>query len=188
MFEKITTAKFVRTLTFNYDDDHQYISNVCRLTKVIDTFRALMKHLAIKYECYTELSYPQKSMGGQISRVHFHGIILFDDEIEFGEFYLSKFHILSKYSIIEVDTIKDNQIWFDYCTKDKSVMQPLIEEYGHDYKMTHDNYNKNNKSYMEDLCYGDVEYSVRFELDHSLDDGIVPPIEIKPKKQKYRRK
>lgn len=115
------------TITINPSDDYQYFGKPDRMTK----FKNFMyeqflswPQFGIHYYFNYELSEPTtnalKSQG--IPRLHLHGIIKFNSNKSIKHFLLNELYKISKYSIYEIDTIKDPQLWCNYCQKQQTVI------------------------------------------------------------------
>lgn len=63
------------------------------------------------YKLYPDLSFPNPLGGGKFPRVHFHGYLKCNDIVSF-------LSVVSTHSFfIEIDTIKDFDVWERYCKK-----------------------------------------------------------------------
>lgn len=119
------------TFTVNPDDKHQYVRRPCRIAMVTADVRELLYTTLgsdYEYELYTEVSKPEQSQEGKITRIHYHGIIRLTP-FQCAEFYVDKMPYLNMWCRIEVDTIKDINKWEEYICKDRHEMEPYCNYY-----------------------------------------------------------
>lgn len=102
------------TITIN-PDDHEQSGRGNRWTIVRTNVMEFMKDYA-KYidelELYSDISHPESIRAGTYPRIHYHGWITFKNIIGF----LTSVDRNLRYSI-EIDTIKDFEVWKPYCKK-----------------------------------------------------------------------
>lgn len=101
-----------RCYTFTYNPEQQYVGDVERLKKVVRHFRNKMNFSCLSYKVYLELS-------GN-GRIHFHGYIKIK---EIKEFYLFAVGTMCAHASTEIDIINDDEIWYDYITKQFHIWQ-----------------------------------------------------------------
>lgn len=102
-------------ITISPSDDHQYWNDDDRLKK----FTTYMKRYMLsrldpfnnKFIFHIELS-PK-------GRLHLHGTISFKSERTIKELFMDSIRFLTVHNQIEIDTIKDPDVWETYCTKQK---------------------------------------------------------------------
>lgn len=100
------------TFTINPCDDHQHwkLDTQSR----IESCRIFMQHQIDQFSsCPTEL-FPEVSCKG---RIHWHGKIVFKNHDDILKFYISHIPNLLYKSLIEIDTIADNDKWNTYIKK-----------------------------------------------------------------------
>lgn len=109
-------------ITINPCDDKQFFNDKERYKK----FREFMSEQLIMFTSHNihytfaiELSEPRNnSKGAKLgSRLHLHGIINFRTNKSVRFFLLQGMTNLCKFSKWDIDTIKDYNIWKDYCNK-----------------------------------------------------------------------
>lgn len=99
------------SLTIAPCDDYQYWNANDRMDKFRSWLRLRLRKLSADIEAHLELS-PR-------GRLHMHGTIRFTSRRGVYNFYLNDIYSLLKTSQVEIDTIKDPKIWYDYCNKQK---------------------------------------------------------------------
>ncbi len=110
------------SITLNPIDKYQFVS---KMGNRFNTFRNFVygEALAIKYkyEWFIEISEPHefKKQGYYGPRLHIHGYMEFRNKKELAEFLLFGYYKLTRWASVDIDTIEDNKIWYDYCTKQK---------------------------------------------------------------------
>lgn len=113
-------------LTMSLDDKHQFIGDPLRISKVTNYYSTLLsnlhKNLGIEYYAYYELSEPRNNMTTyntviRAPRWHIHGILKLKDEETVVNFLSSGYAALSMNAVLEIDSIKDVDIWIDYIQK-----------------------------------------------------------------------
>jgi len=115
------------SMSINPDDQHQYFGKDDRLEKFRNYLHAnllFLKNWHIDYCFHLELSEPtsnEKSKNGP--RLHVHGIIRFRSTLSIKNFLLHGFYKLTRWSMIDIDTISDPDVWYEYCTKQQIIMK-----------------------------------------------------------------
>lgn len=90
-----------------------------------DNFRIYNDYLhsklssTIRYELYQELS--------RNGRIHYHGIIIFDELSAVHDFYANRIYWLQENAIIEIDTCEDEEVWEKYCMKYQHLRECCID-------------------------------------------------------------
>ena len=108
-------------MTISPCDDHQYWREDDRVSK----FQTYMRNYMVKkllpndFIFYIEVS-PQ-------GRLHLHGRLKFKNKKSIMEFYVSTIRFLVLHNQIELDTIKDEDTWNNYITKQKVYNFGIIE-------------------------------------------------------------
>lgn len=120
MVDKLSLPKFVNKvpLTFNINpDDSRQFQSVGGHKRWTDVRRQIMTDLlrflpyVDELDLYPDISFPD-TLGTKYPRVHYHGLIQFNDVVSF----LTNFEGMSHY-MIEIDTIDDKKYWAKYCRK-----------------------------------------------------------------------
>lgn len=121
------------TLNICPDDRHQYFGSKTRSTQfkkyinelVLDVFH----DSKVDYQLHFELSTPIGSFSSDYKgpRWHTHGIIRIRNKKGLFNWLNYILPSLLKDNKIEVDTIADKQVWYDYCHKDEDwqKLQPI---------------------------------------------------------------
>lgn len=122
-------------------------SNKNRLQKFYIHVKDLVnKHLKGQYTMYLELS--TKSVN-----YHYHGEIMFSDEMEIIHFYLG-LPELTRYCTLVVKEIfgeDGNQVWDIYCQKQRSIIEPFCNKHHTPYVLKSDA--KDGATELRDLEY-----------------------------------
>lgn len=107
------------TLTICPQDRYQYFLEPNRFTKCYNHIKSYFATISPKTEYVgcVETSEPYGSVKSTGPRVHFHGQIQFKGRGSLLQFLLVIMPLMLKTAIIEVDTMKDPEIWKQYCTK-----------------------------------------------------------------------
>lgn len=109
--------------TFTYNPEQQYIGDIDRIKKAVRAFKNKMNFACLAYKVYLELS----SNG----RIHFHGYIKIK---EIKEFYLFAVPAMCAHASTEMDTIEDDEVWYNYITKQFHIWQIyLYKDYPPEY-------------------------------------------------------
>lgn len=108
------------SLTINPSDDYQ-----CLKSNALNRFRVFQKNMDIMldklYNYVTDCKlYIEISAQG---RLHMHGTFKIKDILAF---YLIVPYYFSTWCASEMDTIKDPEIWYTYCTKSSEYMKELV--------------------------------------------------------------
>lgn len=90
-----------------------------------DVLRTLRRSVNAQYNICIELS-----RGG---RLHYHGTIKILNIINF---YIQDLPALLEEGMLEIDTIKDDEVWTTYCHKQESLMKPFCKIHGLIYNYT----------------------------------------------------
>lgn len=116
-------------LTIAPQDKYQYVGRVDRFKLcsklLIDTMKELENN-GIEFCLYPELSEPRNINGTIGPRFHVHGVLLTGDTATVKYLLLDGIYKMSKLGIVDIDTIKDHQKWFDYCTKQRPIIKARI--------------------------------------------------------------
>lgn len=119
------------TLTISPNDDYQYFNHKSsdrekNFRESFEEFFTMVDFQGINIYLHPELS-PR-------GRLHFHGTILFKTEKAIKLFYMDAIHVMLRRSQIEMDTIKDAEVWDTYCKKQSKYFDWVIDN-TKDYKM-----------------------------------------------------
>lgn len=125
------------TLTISPNDKLQHFNSINRLRKVTDDVRTLLYNTlgsTLRYELYTEVSYPTEIQNNRGGRIHYHGIIYLTP-VQKAKMYVEYLPKLTNECRIELDTIQDLAIWQSYIIKDKEAMFAYCKEEHVPYKL-----------------------------------------------------
>lgn len=118
--------KVIYTITINTEE--QYEKHVDRVDRVIRYVRHKLDKLCLQYNVYAEVSNPLSPAKHKYPRVHFHGIILFENYTQISKWYNEDFFKMSSMGYFEIDTLGDIKIWHTYCTKEQDIMTKLTKD------------------------------------------------------------
>jgi len=114
-------------VTLNPCDVHQYILKPDRRTKIKTMYREILDTCNCKYHFKLEFSEPRgmrvKDYFGP--RLHFHGIMRFDNKEQVYEFLNKTFHLLCKYGTVDIDICNDLTVWLEYINKQKVIKDKI---------------------------------------------------------------
>lgn len=130
----VLLGKGTYSITICPDDKHQFVNKEDRLQHFIDFVNEQFIHfptVGIHYKLHIELSEPRTILQGQLGpRLHLHGTLTFKSNNSVRNYLLREAYRLSRWSIIEIDTIDNPNIWLKYCTKQAHIMKtPEITNY-----------------------------------------------------------
>lgn len=117
------------SITINPEDSYQFWSEPMkgeRIKKSTNHMRHIMRQ---NPNYHLDLQMETSSLG----RLHWHGTILFKDDNNLLEFFLTFIHDFLTKHVIEIDIITDKEIskkyknWEAYCTKQKRFNFPRLE-------------------------------------------------------------
>lgn len=128
-------------ITIAPNDIHQFTKNDNRaLMSMDDEFRiqrvmgSLWKRLSpfnsyIRYILHVDISEP-RNMNSNLPRIHFHGVIRFDDNRDIRKWLLKILPELNIIGIVDIDTIDDPVFWEKYCKKYDHItgVAPMINK------------------------------------------------------------
>lgn len=93
-------------------------------------FDRLQTEKAIIYDIINTINSPKYALFPELSRtgrLHWHGVIRFNTELEIGIFYFRALPLLLKVANIEIDEVNDLELWKDYMMKGEGYMKALLE-------------------------------------------------------------
>lgn len=120
-------------LTFNPHDTYQFVDSSERFTRFQNLVNELLLDALDKYDIpyvfYIELSEPMEcnylSLG---PRLHIHGTVEFKKSEQVFNFLLSSMYQFTRYGIIKLKEITDEEKWENYCMKQQHIIRtPPIE-------------------------------------------------------------
>lgn len=110
------------SLTINPNDKLQGFSPLLmREIKLHDILNKITNLIPLKYSVQL---YPEISPKG---RLHFHGRIMFSKQRHILQFYLSVIPDILNHATMEMDTIKEPEVWSKYCSK-QSLFHNFLEK------------------------------------------------------------
>lgn len=115
-YEVLTPYEF----TINMHDDYQYPFHELRIMKSMKILRDVLEHNTFLYHFKTELSEPHFGDRKTITRIHFHGVILFRDKSELHLFLLLTMNQLMKIGRICINSFRKD-IWLPYIDKQQWI-------------------------------------------------------------------
>lgn len=118
--------KVIYTITINPEEQHEKQNN--RVDRVIRDTRRKLDKLCLQYNVYAECSSPLSPVKHKFPRIHFHGIILFENYSQISKWYNEDYFKLSELGYFEIDTLGCIQKWHQYCTKEQDIMKHLTKE------------------------------------------------------------
>ncbi len=117
-------------ITINLNDKHQYFGRVERMSLAHSFMYEQLIHykrIGIIIILHTELSEPKNSaLSKNGPRVHFHGTIRFQSNKSVKQFLLLEWYKISRYAVLDIDTINDPSIWDSYCKKQEKIINEDI--------------------------------------------------------------
>lgn len=114
----------VYELTIAPDDKHQFIGKKdTRLKNTVDFFTELLFEMPFNYHLFCEVSHPQFGdiNSHRYARIHWHGIVCFNDEKSISQFLLNDYHKLTSVSRIQFNEYRESE-WDKYCRKQKEYL------------------------------------------------------------------
>lgn len=120
------------SFTFNFSDEYQFFGESkrdLRLDESVYQLYRILKKVAT-FELYPEFSTPQpfkcfNKLGVHSGpRFHLHGTIVFTNV---HRFYLQTFNKLLEVGLWEIDILNDPEVFLNYCTKDREVMEDYVD-------------------------------------------------------------
>lgn len=114
-------------ITINPDDNLQCFDDSNRIHKVIVKTKRILYKLQCEYILYPEISHPMNTSRTSGPRVHFHGVIKFDNIYQLIRWYDTSYTALKKSTYFDMDTIEDRPAWIKYCTKNKKLMKKICK-------------------------------------------------------------
>lgn len=127
---KITPSMFrpkrLYTITINPEEQYEKFND--RVERVVRLVKRKMDKLCLQYNLYTELSNPLSPVKQRFPRVHFHGIILFENISQIKKWYNEDYFKMVDLGYFEIDTLGDINTWHTYCTKEQDIMKLIMNE------------------------------------------------------------
>jgi len=131
MFEKNNPYKCIKpecidtsvwySISFNPDDNHQYFNEeyILQRLKKFNQYWNVTFNKYLNNTCYYKLQMEISSRG----RLHYHGRINIVNIISF----ICALRMISLHGTYEIDTIKDKEIWDNYCVKQSKLFDKIYE-------------------------------------------------------------
>lgn len=125
---KITPSMFrpKRLYTITVNPEEQYEQHNDRVERVVRLVKRKMDKLSLQYNLYAELSNPLSPTKHRFPRVHFHGLIMFENMSQISKWYNEDYFKMVSLGYFEIDILNDINIWHTYCTKEQDIMSKLI--------------------------------------------------------------
>lgn len=108
--------EYNKMYTFTLNPEKQYYADgITRINKIVTELeKRLMRYL-------DNISYVLKPEVSKMGRIHFHGIIMF--KMDKLIFYMQCIPVLIEHYTVEIDELKDYDIWYDYITKQVEMLE-----------------------------------------------------------------
>ncbi len=120
-------------VTLSPCDRYQFAESINRFSKFRNFWHGEFISSKFKYDMYIEISEPlnQKMLlkGTLGPRLHLHGVIMFRNNKELGEFLLHTIHQWLKYSNVYIHTIDHSDVWQGYYNKQKLYKKNRLSNY-----------------------------------------------------------
>lgn len=125
--KKITPHMFRPKIDFSItiNPEEQYEQDPERLEKIVKRVRRKMDNLSLQYILHAELSSPSSPTKHKYPRVHFHGIIRFENAKQIKRWYTMDYFKLADIGYFEIDQLNNPTIWYTYCTKEDDIMRAI---------------------------------------------------------------
>lgn len=118
--------KVIYTITINPEEQHEKQPD--RVDRVVRDVRRKLDKLCLQYNVYAECSNPLSPVKHKFPRIHFHGIILFENMGQISKWYNQDYFKMSDIGYFEIDTLGCIKTWHQYCTKEQEVMKVIAKE------------------------------------------------------------
>lgn len=117
------------SITLCPNDQYQFYFKADRLIKVRANYLKVLTLGDYIPDCYMilEISEPRGKIQGSGPRLHYHGVIRFNNNDSLLQFMLYKIPRLLKLGIIDIDTIQDKKVWVKYMNKQHIIPQVFRE-------------------------------------------------------------
>lgn len=100
------------TLSINPDDNYQFFKETGR-----ERIKKATNHMVYLLRQYPNIKMSLTIDVSRAGRVHWHGTIIFVHYDNIKDFYLEYIHSILEHHTVEIDTIKDIEVWNKYCNK-----------------------------------------------------------------------
>lgn len=116
-------------VTISPDDAHQYVGKEDRMKLFrqywYEMFLCYKYKYNIDYHFELELSEPRniKTPSYNGPRLHLHGIICFNKNSSIKGFLLEQYYKITKSALLDIDTLDNIDVWYNYCTKQNHIMK-----------------------------------------------------------------
>lgn len=112
--------KEVYSITINPSDKRQYFDCIDRVELLVEYMeKEICKVPNVDLKLHMEIS--------RTGRLHFHGTISFNSYETITRFYKCHIHQWLEWGHINIDTIKDKEVWKTYCEKSKNIINEVLE-------------------------------------------------------------
>ncbi len=109
------------SFTLNPSDKFQFYGKMDRLKRFRNFFYELFLSIKFTYEVFIEISEPRGMQRDTYKgpRLHMHGKVRFETSKQLGTFLLIDFYKFTRVALVDIDTISDPLVWYQYCTKQR---------------------------------------------------------------------
>lgn len=119
------------SITINPIDKYQFNATSKRIQKFKSFVYDQLVGIGPEYKLYIEFSEPHgmKTQGYLGPRLHLHGTIEFKSTRDIGNWLCYDMYNIYKWASMDIDVVNDEEIWYNYCTKQKLIKNNLITNY-----------------------------------------------------------
>lgn len=126
-------SKITYSITLNPTDQYQALGKEGRWDIVSKLFRKELNK--VKGNIYVVLEYSEprgmKTSGYAGPRIHGHGIITFPKNRQLDAWLETDMYNLLRWCSVDIDTIQDPEIWYNYMHKQRIRKHNMIANYAH---------------------------------------------------------
>lgn len=144
--------------------------NVYRLQEVYHKMENICISLlaqGIETELYPEIDNKRQMRKDLFNRIHFHGTILFKDEIAVMIFLVERIPIISEHYSIQINSYRP-EYWDNYCTGQKHLMEPYCKRHDLAYPIRYPNEINNKRKKKKNIQITETKESISSCLDEAI--------------------
>lgn len=128
--KKITPSMFrpntPYTITINPQEQYEKYND--RIDRVIKLVKRKLDIITFQYVLFVECSSPLSATKCRFPRIHFHGVIHFENVNQIKRWYNEDYFKLDDLGYFEIDTLQDPEIWYKYITKEQDIMKAIAKK------------------------------------------------------------